>query len=85
MPRLDPTAAQWRHVEGEILGLDLRTEEYFAIKGSGVPLWERLAEGATEEELAALLAERYGLPVGTARADVTTFVTDLRERGLVQP
>ncbi|MCA1711241.1 MAG: PqqD family protein [Actinobacteria bacterium] len=84
MPRIDPRATEWRFVEGEIVGLDLKTEEYFSIKGSGVALWRRMAEGATEEELASMLRERYGVSAETARTDLDAFLGRLRERGLVQ-
>lgn len=84
MPRIDPTATEWRFIEGEILGLDLNTEEYFSIKGSGVPLWRQMADGASEQELASLLIDRYGLPLDRAAEDVRAFLTSLRARGLIE-
>ena len=83
--RLDPAATAWRLVDGDVLGLDLQTEEYFVIKGSGVALWSRMADGATDEELAGLLSERYDLPLERARTDVAAFVDTLRRRGFVAP
>ena len=81
--RIDPDSTDWRLVEGEILGLDRRTDEYFAIKGSGALLWRMLADSATDEELVGLLSERYGLPLERARNDVAAFVTMLRSRGFL--
>ena len=83
MPQIDPTATEWRFVDGEIIGLDLHTEEYFSIKGSGVALWHRMADGATEQELAAMLSEQYGLPAEQATTDVRAFITALRSRRLI--
>jgi len=85
MPRINPLATEWRFVEGEIIGLDLKTEEYFSIKGSGVPLWRQMADGATEDELGELLVGRYRLSPDTATTDVAAFLANLRERGLIEP
>lgn len=83
--RLDPASTAWRLVDGDVLGLDLQTEEYFVIKGSGVALWHRMADGATDEELAGVLTERYDLPLERARTDVAAFLDTLRKRGFAAP
>lgn len=48
-------------------------------------LWERLAEGSTEDELRRSLIERFGIDAEQADADVTSFVADLRGRQLLAP
>ena len=83
MARLDPRATEWRFVDGEIIALDLHTEEYLSIKGSGVLLWRALADVATEEELADMLCDRYGIPADRAAADVAAFLATLNDRKLL--
>lgn len=85
VPRIEPAACEWRLVDGEVIGLDLRTEEYFAIRGSGVELWQRMADGATEQELVDLLCERVDADPERARADVAAFLATLYGRRLVRP
>lgn len=72
------------HVAGdEIVILDLQGSVYLQLNGSARVLWERLVDGATEDELRAALVERYGIDDGRASADVAAFVADLRARRLL--
>jgi hypothetical protein len=75
----------WRELEGEIVALDLRESEYFAINRTGTLLWRAVAGGASRPELVALLVEQFGLTETAAAADVDRFVADLERRRLVVP
>lgn len=81
--RLDTTRVAWREVDGEIVAVDIETAEYLTMNGSGALLWHALADGTTEDELAAFLAETYSIPADQAGPDVQVFISSLRERGLV--
>ena len=83
--RLRPDELDWRELEGEIIALDLRESEYFAINRTGTVLWRAIAEGASRPELVALLVEAFGLTETAAAADVDRFVADLERRRLVVP
>jgi hypothetical protein len=73
------------HVAGDdVVVLDLQGSVYLRLNGSGRVLWERLAEGATEDDLAAALVGTYGIDLERATADVDGFLADLRQRGLLQ-
>jgi hypothetical protein len=48
-------------------------------------LWKLLGEGATEADLVDALCERYEVSRETAEADVSAFVRQLSERGLLEP
>lgn len=74
----------WRDFEGEIVALDLREAEYFAVNRSGAVLWQAVAQGATRQQLTALIVERFGLSEHEAAADVERFVADLERRGLLE-
>jgi Coenzyme PQQ synthesis protein D (PqqD) len=73
----------WTDVDGEIVALDETSAEYLAANESGGLLWRALAEGATRDELAAKLADEYGLTPERASADTDAFLAVLREHGLL--
>ena len=79
--RLDSRLA-WQVIGGEGVVLDLAAQQAFGLNRSAAFLWERLP-GHDEAELAAMLAERYGLPLAAARQDVAAFLADLRRRRLL--
>ncbi|MDQ1701963.1 MAG: hypothetical protein QOF57_1215 [Frankiaceae bacterium] len=74
-----------RRIDGEIVVLDLTSSQYFTISGSGVLLYDRLALGATEDELVDAVLTEYEVDAAIARADVVEFVQKLSDAGLVEP
>ena len=83
--RLRTDDLDWRELEGEIVALDLREAEYFAVNRTGTLLWRAIAGGASRPELVALLVDEFGLTETAAAEDVERFVTDLEHRRLVVP
>ena len=81
--RLRPAELEWRDVEGEVIALDVGAAEYLTANPAGRALWLQLSEGATREQLAAALVERFGIDAERADVDVEAFLTALRERGLL--
>lgn len=75
---------EWRAIEDEVVVLDLRTELYLSFNASGAVLWCSLAEGATNDELVQRLITGFEVEEEEARADVSAFVDELVERGLVE-
>jgi hypothetical protein len=74
-----------RQFEGDVMVLDLRSNQYFAIGGSGSLIFEALRSGdQTEDDLVALLLARYRVDEPKARADVRAFVDRLGGSGLLQ-
>jgi hypothetical protein len=74
----------WRHVEGEVLALDVSSSRYLSINSSGAVLWPLLADGASVGELADALQQRWGLASHRARADVEAFLDRLDSEGLIR-
>jgi hypothetical protein len=70
-------------VDGEVVVLDSRESLYYSVNESGGELWTALRAGTTESDLAQLLIEHHGIDAIRARADVTAFVTQLTEAGLL--
>ena len=81
--RLRPDALSWREVGGELVAVDTRTSTYLATNPTGLLLWRALADGTTEEALAAELVARFGIDAERAAADVSRFVQSVRARGLL--
>lgn len=82
--RLDKHDIDWREVEGEVIALRRSTAAYLGVNHSGTLLWRALQAGADEARLAEVLVEHYGIAGDTARADVCSFVEQLRSQGLIQ-
>jgi hypothetical protein len=81
--RLRTGDLSWREVEGEAIILDLASQSYLSLNGTGLTLWQALEDGATAAELGERLIERHGATREEAARDVAAFVTDLRERNLL--
>ena len=55
-----------------------------ALSESGALLWERLEQGATEDELVQALLAEYEVERGRAESDVHSFVAELRDKGVLE-
>jgi Coenzyme PQQ synthesis protein D (PqqD) len=82
--RLRPEGLSWREIQGEVVAVDVPTSTYLSANDSGTLLWQALAGGATRDELAALLVERFELEPEQAGEDVDAFVAQLRAQGLLE-
>lgn len=70
--------------DGTGLIFDPNTNAALSVNKTGVYLWNRVKEGATEQEMVAGLLERYsGVTEEQAAADVKAFLQNLRERSLL--
>lgn len=82
--RLCDDAVSWAPTEDtSVVVLDLRTSKYLGLNSSASVLWQRLAEGATEEELREALVEHFGLERDRAARDLQAFLHALRSRDLL--
>ena len=75
----------WRSAgsDDEVVLLELSTSTYFTLNGSAKILWERLAGGASTDDLVADLVARFGISKDQARADTSSFLGELVKLGLV--
>ena len=81
--RLRHEGVAWKEVDGEIVALDETAAVYLAANPAGALLWRMLAGGSTREALVAELMREYEIDSDTASADTDAFLSDLRERGLL--
>ncbi len=70
-------------VDGEVIAIDLGGGSYYSMSGSGPAIWALLADGATESEICASLAARFGAEPEIVRPHVADFLGRLLESGLV--
>jgi hypothetical protein len=84
MLKLRADAVASRVVDGELVGLDLRSSTYFAVNTSGVDLWASLVDGATREHLVGELGDRFALAPAQAATDVDAFLDALRAQNLLE-
>lgn len=82
--KLNPFAVMAEQFDGTGLVFNPESNGAVALNKTGVYLWNRLKDGATEAELIAGLLEKYdGVTEEKAAADVKAFLEELRSRSLL--
>ena len=82
--KLNPFAVMVEQFDGSGLVFNPETSGAVSLNKTGVYLWSRLKEGATEAEMTAGLLEKYdGVTEEKATADVAAFLAELRSRSLL--
>ena len=82
--KLNPFAVMAEQFDGTGLVYNPESNGAVALNKTGVYLWSRLKDGATEADLTAGLLEKYdGVTEEKAAADVKAFLDDLRSRSLL--
>ena len=82
--KLNPFAVMAEQFDGTGLVFNPESNAAVALNKTGVYLWNRLKNGATEAEMATGLLETYdGVTEEKAAADVRAFLDDLRSRSLL--
>ena len=82
-PRPSPRCA-WQIVEGEAVLLDLEGRRIMGLNATGSFVWGLLDGRRTLAQVAAAVADCFHVGTERATADVTCFVSSLRDRGLVE-
>ena len=82
--KLNPFAVMAEQFDGTGLVFNPESNAAVALNKTGVYLWNRLKDGATEAEMTAGLLDKYdGVTEEKAAADVKAFLEELRSRSLV--
>ena len=82
--KLNPFAVMAEQFDGTGLVFNPESNAAVALNKTGVYLWNRLKEGATEAEMIRGLLETYdGVTEEKAVADVAAFLEELRSRSLL--
>ena len=67
----------------DLIMMSLETGQYHSLTGVAPRIWELLAQPTTPEAIVSQLLATYDVPPDVCASEVTTFLADLRERGLV--
>ena len=82
--KLNPFAVMAEQFDGTGLVFNPESNAAVALNKTGVYLWNRLKNSATEAEMTAGLLEKYdGVTEEKAAADVKAFLEELRSRSLL--
>jgi hypothetical protein len=70
-----------RPVLGEMVLLDLSTEQYFALNQVGTRMWELLATGETVDAATAALHDEYDVDAAVLQTDIDWFLSRILDLG----
>jgi hypothetical protein len=82
-PRISPRCT-WQVVEGEAVLLDLHGKRLLGLNRAGSYVLPLLDGDRTVASVAASMAERFGIAVGRAEADLRLFLGELARRGFIE-
>ncbi len=71
-----------QEVDGEMVLLDMESENYFGLDATASDIWRLLQEGKTLNETVEALLEIYDVDAETLRKDLSNFISELQEQGL---
>src|SRR3954471_8391788 len=73
----------WSEFHGGVSILNLESQRHFRLEGVGHFLWSQLQTARSVSELAAALANEYGMDLEICVSDVREFVDCLFREGLI--
>ncbi len=73
-----------QEVDGEMVLLDMESENYFGLDEVGTAIWQAMQEKETLKEVLEVLLEQYEVEAEVLERDLSDFVAKLLESGLVE-
>ena len=73
-----------QEVDGEMVLLDMESENYFGLDEVGTAIWQAMQEKETLQEVLEVLLEQYEVEEEMLKSDLSGFVEKLVESGLVE-
>ena len=73
-----------QEVDGEMVLLDMNSENYFGLDAVGTDIWQAMQEKETLQEVLKRLLEQYEAEEKVLKKDLIAFVEKLEESGLVK-
>lgn len=71
-----------QEVDGEMVLMDMESEEYFGLDAIGAVFWQVLQEAGTLEKALEHLLDRYDTEEAVLKKDLIEFVEKLKTNGL---
>lgn len=72
-----------QEVDGEMVLLDMNSENYFGLDEIGTAIWQGMQEKETLQEVFELLLKQYDVEPDLLKKDLLAFVDKLIEHGIV--
>ena len=73
----------WRLLDGEAVIVSPTTGEIRVLNQAGADIWQQIVTGSQVQDIEEVLARQYALSPQQAEADVSAFLKDLTNRGLI--
>ncbi len=73
-----------QEVDGEMVLLDMESENYFGLDEVGTAIWQAMQEYGTLQEVFNAMLEQYDVEKEVLEKDLSDFVEKLLESGLVE-
>ena len=73
-----------QEVDGEMVLLDMESENYFGLDEVGTAIWQAMQEKETLKEVFDVLLEQYEVEAEMLENDLSDFVGKLQESGLIE-
>ena len=73
-----------QEVDGEMVLLDMNSENYFGLDAVGTDIWQAMQEEDTLKEVLAVLLVQYEVEEEILKKDLFHFVEKLQESGLIE-
>ncbi len=74
----------WREFGGEVLMLDLASQHYFGLTGSGSEMWQLIAEHGSSDSVIDSMLEKYDVDPANLKADFEKLVDELAAKGMLR-
>ena len=73
-----------QEVDGEMVLLDMESENYFGLDEVGTAIWQAMQEKESLQKVLEVLLELYDVEAEILERDLSDFVNKLLESGLVE-
>ena len=73
-----------QEVDGEMVLLDMNSENYFGLDAVGTDIWQAIQEHETLQKVLEVMLEQYDVEEEVLKNDLFAFVQKLQESGLVE-
>ena len=73
-----------QEVDGEMVLLDMESENYFGLDEVGTAIWHAIQEYDNLQEVLSALLEQYDVEAEVLEKDLSDFVENLQKSGLVE-
>ncbi len=72
-----------QEVDGEMVLLDMKSENYFGLDTVGTTIWQSIQEKETLQEVYDTMLEQYDVEPEILKKDLFDFVSKLAKSGLI--